>query len=262
MKTRLTLPFLLAAVVVGPGPLVAQGQELGQMASVTTWEIEASHLPHFMEVATQVTEAAKKAGLPAEYGWTMWQKQNTITIVGAFNRAELDDPDHWMKQFAGTPGEGPLMEAFQAMEGMEISRSWNEIHQGLPAWTYQPEGYESTTPPQYVHVFEVWAKSTMSAQQEMSAVMGDIVAFWKEIEYPYPVWGNVVRYGEARYMFVIPYSDPATYHGEKSFQALIENHMAGDKWQDLETRLTAVMVRGDDSHHQFLPNQSYAGPGM
>lgn len=257
MKTRLSSIFTLAALALPVGQLAAQeSTELGPLSAVATWEVKAADLPQFMQVAAKVAEAAKKAGLAAEYGWSMWQRQNKIAIVGQFMRAELDDPEHWMKQFQGTDGEATLMEAFQAMEGMDILNGRNEIVQAMPAWSYRPEGYMPGEP-KWVHSFELWPKTGMQVQEDLNAVMGDVVAFWKEIEYPYPVSAAMVRYGEPRFVFVIPYDDPASYHGENSMPNLIAQHMAGEKWQALEQRIVSLMLRSNDSHYQFLPEQSY-----
>jgi hypothetical protein len=260
MRSRTTIGLAVAGVLAMSWSTQAQAQEpqLGELASVTTWQVEPAHLGTFLSVAAKVAQAAREAKLGEDYTWTMWQDAYTITIVGSFNRAELDDPQIWMKQFQGTPGEATLMEAFQEMEGMQIQRSINEIHQGRPDWTYEPEGMGE---PQLamVHVNEFWLKTGAEVEQKWNALIGDFMAFFKDVGYPYPIWGNMVRYGDQRVLFVTAYDDAGAYHGANSVEALAEKHMAGERWWGLIQRVGELTSRASDSHAQFLPEQSYMG---
>jgi hypothetical protein len=261
MRIRLTLSLAVAALVTFPLGALAQEYEEAKpsmLSAVSTWEINPADLGKFMTAAEQVVKAAREAELDREWAWTMWQNAYTITIVGQFNKAELDDPEVWMKQFMGTPGEATLMEAFQEMEGIGIVRATNEIHQDMPAWGYMPEGM-GEPPLAWVHVHEFWLKSGQANYQKWNALIGDFMAFFKDVGYAYPVWGSMVRYGDSRTIFVTAYDNPSEYHGAKGVEALAKQHMAGDRWQELLGRLAQLTNRADDAHLQFLPAQSYMG---
>ncbi len=259
MKVRLMQSLALAAIVALPQGAQAQEPttpELGPLSSVSTWQIDPADFEKFLAVAEKIVKAAKEANLGADYAWTMWQDLYTVAIVGPFNKAELDDPEVWMKQFMGTPGEATLMEAFQEFEAVSIVRGATEIHQEMPDWSYTPEGMGE---PSYawVHVHEFWLKSGQENLQKWNAVIGDFMTFFKNVGYPYPVWGSRVRYGENRAIFVVAYDDQSEYYGAKSVEALAQEHMAGDRWQELLARLAQLTNRAEDDHYEFLSAQSY-----
>jgi hypothetical protein len=256
------LGLALAALLTVPQWSQAQEHESPaavELASVSYWNIDPADLGTFMDVAAKVVKAAGEANLPAEYGWHMWQDMYTVVIVGQFNKAELDDPEHWMKQFMGTPGEATLMSAFQEMDNIDWLGGTNEIHQHMPDWTYEPAGWQPSMA--WVRVHEFWVKSGQQNQQKWNALIGEFMAFFKEIDYPYPVWGNMVRYGDSRNLFVTAYDNPANYLGDHSTTALAEKHGKSAKWQDLLGRLSQLTLKGETSDMQFLAAQSYL-PGM
>ena len=261
MNTPRTLAIALAASLVAPLGAVAQTDQAGELASVATWEVEPSQFGTFLSIAAKVVQAANQAQLGQAYSWSMWHNFYTITLVGPFNRKELDDPNDWMKQFTGTPGEATLMEAFQEMErtGVQIRNSVNEIHQGVPAWTYEPAGM-GQPPLAWVHVMEFWLKSGQQNEQAWNTLMGDFKTFFNDVSYPYPIWGNRVRYGDQRAIFVTAYDDPGAYHGDKGVQALAAKHNVADRWQSLIERVAQLTVRARDSYHEYLPQASYLGP--
>ncbi|MDH3497155.1 MAG: hypothetical protein OER21_10345 [Gemmatimonadota bacterium] len=261
MKSRFCLGVTLAAIVAVPRGAPAQEMEmprLGDLAAVSTWEINPADLGTFLTVATKVVQAAKQAKLGADYGWTMWQNFYAVTLVGPFNKAELDDPQVWMKQFMGTPGEATLMQAFQEFESVGILKSTMEIHQEMPDWSYMPAGMTQPSVA-WVHVHEFWLKSGQANFMKWNALVKDVMAFFKEMGYAYPVWGNMIRYGDARMLFVTGYDNPGEYHGAKSIEAVAEKRGAAARWQQLTARMAELSLRLTDSHHQYRPAQSYEG---
>jgi len=260
MKARFMLGFALAALLTLPQWSQAQETEATQLSTVSYWEIDPADLGAFLDAAEKVVQAAREANLPADYGWTMWQDMYTVVLVGQFNRAELDDPEHWMKQFMGTPGEATLMAVFEGMESIDWLGMSSEISQYMPDWSYQPEGM-STPPMAWVRVHEFWVKSGVENQQKWNVLIGDFMSFFKEIGYPYPVWGQMVRYGENRNMFVTAYDDPSAYMGDHSVEALAAEHGKAEQWQELLAQLSQLTLKGELSDLQFLPAQSYQ-PGM
>jgi hypothetical protein len=256
MKARFILGIGLAALLTLPQWSHAQESEAPDLATVTTWEVNPADMGTFMAVAEKVVAAAHEANLAAEYGWSMWQDMYSITLVGTFMKAELDDPEHWMKQFAGTPGEATLTAAFQDFESVSFLGARSEIHQNMPAWSYMPEGM--TAPPMaWVRVRELWVKGGQENYQKWDALIGDFMAFFKDIGYPYPIWGNMARYGENRVLFVTAYDTPSDYLGDHSVQAMVEKLDRTGEWQELLMRLGQLTMKGEVSDHQFLPAQSY-----
>ncbi len=130
--------------------------------------------------------------------------------------------------------------------------------QTVPEWIYWPEGME-VPPYGWTHIHEFWLKSGEENFQEWNALMGDLVSFFKDIGYPCPVSGVVVRYGDSRVMLATLYDDPSQYHGTTSVEALAAEHLAGGRWQELLSRLGELTTRARDDHYQFLPAQSYLG---
>ncbi len=259
MNRRTVLGFALAALLTLPQWSHAQDSkmpEMGPLSSVMTWDVEPADMQKFLGAVEKVVTAAREANLAPEYGWTMWQKNFSFTIVGPFNRAELDDPEIWMKQFAGTPGEATLAAAFQEFDDVSITRSVTEVHQEMPAWNYMPDGM--TMPPMaWARVHEFWTKSSQAANQEWNALIGDIMGFFKEIRFPYPVWGNTVRFGDNRSIFVTAFADPAQYLGANSVDQLAAKAGKTEQWQALMGRLSQVVRRSDSGDYRFMPNHSY-----
>lgn len=259
MRTKHILGLVMAAVLAVPQTgrtQEANPPEMAPLQSVATWDIDPADVGTFMQAVVKVVQAAREANLAPEYGWSLWQNMYSVTLVSPFNRAELDDPQDWMNQFAGTPGQATLMEAFQEMEGVQFLSTVQEIHQGMPAWSYMPEGM--TTPPMaFVRVNEFWTKSGQANDQAWNALIADFVEFFGNIEYPYPIWGSMVRFGENRTTFVTAYDDPGEYFGTNSVEALAERKGMLSEWQELLTRLSQVTRKAEVGDYTYLPDQSY-----
>jgi hypothetical protein len=252
------LGICLAALLTLPQWSHAQEDAAPKMdlSGVTTWDVNPADMGTFMASVEKIVKAAQEANLPAEYGWSMWQDMYSVTLVGQFMKAELDDPELWMKQFMGTPGEATLMEAFQDFEAVSILGSQSEIHQHMPDWSYMPEGM--TAPPMaWVRVHEFWGKSGQENYEMWNALIGDFVKFFGDIGYPYPIWGNMVRYGENRTLFVTAYDKPSDYMGEYSVEAMAERQGKMDEWNGLLARLGELTLKGEMSDLEFLAAQSY-----
>lgn len=257
MKTRFTLALAVAALIAVPRAALAQEMpRLGEMSAVSVWQVDPADMGTFMTVAQKVAQAAKQAKLGRGYGWTMWQTSYSISIIGPFNKAELDDPQIWMKQFMGTPGEATLMQAMQEFEGVDILGGATEIVQEMPDWGYMPEGM--TAPPMaWVHIHEFWLRSGEANFAKWNALIPEFVAFFEAIGYPYPMWSHMVRYGDNRTLFVTAYDNAGEFFGTKSVTALAEKHGMVDRWQQLLTRLNELVLRHRESDAQYLAAQSY-----
>ncbi len=263
MRTRSLVGFALAAAFIVPNQTEAQlpeMPELGPLMAVYTWQIEPADMAKFMAMGEKIAKAAKAAKLGQDYGWTMWQNLYTVSLVGPFNRKELDDPMVWVKQFMDTPGQAGLMEAFQDMEAVDFLGAQAEIMQAMPGWSYTPTGMAPMSAPlPMVHINEIWMKSGNANFTKWNTLMADFMAFFKEIGFSYPVYGYTVRYGDARAVFVTAYDNQSEYFGAKSVNALVAKRNLGAKWQGLLTRLGELTLRGEQSHFSYLPSQSYMG---
>ncbi|NIN12942.1 MAG: hypothetical protein GTN62_07395 [Gemmatimonadales bacterium] len=257
MKTRLSIILVGAVLVTLPRGALAQDMpRLGELSAASVWHVDPADMETFMTVAQKVAEAAKQAKLGPEYAWTMWQSSYRISIIGPFNKAELDDPEIWMKQFMGTPGEATLMQAMQEFEGVNILGGVSEIVQEMPDWGYMPEGM--TMPPMaWVHIHEFWLKSGQANFAKWNALIPEFVSFFRDIGYPYPMWSHLVRYGDNRTLFVTAYDDMGEFFGPKSVTALAQKHGMADRWMQLLTRLNELVIDHRESDAQFLAAQSY-----
>jgi hypothetical protein len=259
MKVRTLLGLALAAVLAFPQWSHAQEYEQSEsveLANVYTWHIDPADMGTFMSAVEMIAKAARQANLGETYSWHMWQDIYSFTIVTPFVEAELMDPEHWMKQYMGTPGEATLMAAFQEFEKVDMLGATSEMHQAMPAWSYMPEGM-SMPPMAWVRVHEFWVKGGQENDQKWNALIGEFMAFFKDIGYPYPIWGNMVRYGENRNLFVAAYDDPSAYVGANSVEAIAKKHGKAEQWEGLLMRLSQLTLRAESTDLQYMPAQSY-----
>jgi hypothetical protein len=265
MSTRFALGAALAGLLAMPAVLAAQQQQAApaeaRLWTVVTFEVDPADAAKFQGIAEKIVRAAGQASIDDEYGWTFWNNWYTYTLVSRFDRAELDNPELWMKRFEGTPGRATLMEAFQELRGVTLRGVTEELLEVMPEWGYTPQGYtQPATMPATtrVHVHEFWLKP--GVELEWNALVKDFMTFFGEIGYPYPIEGHRVRFGEGRSVFVTVYTSPGEYFGPNSIESLAQARNAGDRWGQLIGRMSQLVARARDAHHMFVPGMSYMGP--
>jgi hypothetical protein len=109
----------------------------------------------------------------------------------------------------------------------------------------------------FVRLNEFWLKSGEANAQQWAALIDDFIEFFGAIEYPYPIWGHTVRYGENRAVFATVYDDPGSYFGEHSPEALAARHGMADRWMELLGRMGQLVLDAEVSDAVYLQDQSY-----
>lgn len=256
MKARLILGVLLtAALAAAPGALAQEEDSEGRVVQVQTWNVEPSDAARFEAAIEKVVEAAGQAGLTRDYGWSFYNELFTYTLVYPVeNMAYFDDPDQWMRQFQGTPGEETLNAAFAEFDYVSSKVVANEIAEHLTEWTYEPAGSDGDYG--YAHVDEFWVKSGMD--DEFGELVKEFMAFFKEIGYTYPIYGHRVRFGDSgRRVFVTVFDSKEAFYGSRSLDNLIEMKGAGEQWGGLLERFAKVITAAKHSDTEYQPHLSY-----
>lgn len=264
MTKRAILGAALMALLAVPSAAVAQDEEggsytPGQMWHVVTWTLNPGDVATFRQVAEQVVEAAMQANLAAEYGWGFWNNMYSYTLVSQFEPASFTDPEMWMRQFKGTPGESTLQQAFEKMASVQVRSIMEEVLQDVNGWSFEPEGSEEPAEHGFGHVHEFWLKG--GVEQEFDGLIKDFMAFFKEMGYAYPVHGHRVRMGDTgRALFVTMYDTPEAYFGANSIERLVQQHNTTERWGELLERLAQLVTAGEESFMMYQPSMSYWGP--
>src|SRR5687767_13191683 len=110
MRRRIAV---LATLLLYPLSAIAQTAP-APYTMTSAFDVPTTESMRFEEAVRMIVDAAGKAKLKPQFGWGMWQSDNTYAVVGDMQKlAELDDPMAWMRQFERTPGQAVLMQAFQ-----------------------------------------------------------------------------------------------------------------------------------------------------
>jgi hypothetical protein len=221
---------VLAAILLS---VPAYAQQPSRFTGVGLYHVPVVESTRFEEGVRAIVDAAGKAKLKARWGWEMWQSDNRYAVItGMQSMGELDDPMQWMKQFANTPGQTALMQAFQKFNGMQMKEAM-EVMAPVAEWSYTP----AAGPPQlpaWAEVGEYWLVG--GVEEPYDRVVKDAIAFLKSINYPFMIIGNRTPVGERRVQFVILHSDPARYAAEDA------RLNANPKWQALVARFMPLMA--------------------
>ncbi len=106
------------------------------------------------------------------------------------------------------------------------------------------------------HITEFWVKS--GKEPQFGQLVEDMVAFLGELEYPYPVVGYRVHFGDSgRMVFVTWFDDRASYYGENNLQKLIGEKNAFERWSQLRGRLPELVLDIREHDAIFRPRMSY-----
>ncbi len=257
MKTRAILWCLLLPLLV---PFSAQAQEeeqeRGEMLFIETIKVMPEDVPAYEAAIAKVVQAAEMAGLSPDYKWAFMNDMYTYTLVFPFkDMAYWDDPDQWMRQYEGTEGEEALQAAFKEFSEIDTRVVASEVMEHVEDWSYTP-ATSAAADAENVHLTVFWLKSGKG--DEFTQVTKDIMALLKEIGYPYPVAGHRVRFGDTnRRIFVTWFDNKSNFYGEKSLMAVIEKKGAGERWGELMSRISALIIDGDHSDAVYKPEMSY-----
>ncbi|MFQ5747497.1 MAG: hypothetical protein ACE5HF_09815 [Gemmatimonadota bacterium] len=262
-KLHSALGALAAAALILPSPSLAQDEGSGEdagLAYIVSIEVAPGDRDAYETAVGQLVDAAKLADLDAAaWGWFFWSSPSGYTLVYPFaNMAYWDDEGLWQRQFAGTPGEAAMAEAFQAF-GTVPHQATSEILEFVPEWMYMPGGEsagEGAEPELKVaHVHDEWVRS--GQEEAYDALSKDFIAFLKDIEYPYMVHGHRTRIGPQRMVWVVFADELAGYYSDDNWMGLIEEHGASERWQELDARFNDLVARWDHSDYTYKADMSY-----
>ncbi len=256
MKTRAILGTALVAFLLAPAASLAQeGYERGDLLFIETIKVMPKDAQAYEATMAKVVEAAQLANMGADYKWAFMNKGFTYTLVYPFkNMAYWDDPQQWMRAFQGTPGEAKLNEAFGEYNQLSMRTVSAEVVEHVKDWSYDPA--MAMQDAMLAHVVSFWL---MSGQQEQfNEVTKEIMAFFKEVGYPYSISGHRTLFGDTdRATFVIWYNDRGAFYGANSLDKLVEKKGMGEKWGALMGRLAEVVIDHDSGDMDYKPNMSH-----
>lgn len=259
MKTRAFVAVLVAAAM--PASAFAQQMQEpspgGDLAQVMTFEVAPSDVYAFQNTMTKLVSAARQAELAANFGWHMWTDQlGSYTLVYPVpNMAYFDDEEQWMRQYQGTPGEATLMAAFEEFATLDARVTASEVVEQVPNWTHEP-----ATPTEWNHteVHTFWLKPGEPNMMKFDALVQEFMAFFKTVENPYAVWGHRVRMGDVgRTFFVVAFDNKPAFYGENSIEHIAEQKGMLEQWNQLLSRLPALIIKAETTTHDFLPDMTY-----
>lgn len=242
-------------------PATAQEDVAPTLISIQEFEVAPADMSAFESAVGKIVQAAGEAELDNLYRWSVYQRDDVYFVVDwPSSMADFDDEEAWYRQFAGTPGEATLNQAFDEMESLDMAhRMW--VDQEMTEFSYQP-----ANPIDFADHGGVWIATEwwrMGAEEGMPENTERVTSLLEEIEFAYPVILHRNRVGEGgRVSVIVPFDTPANLYGSSSLEAALEAADAGERWgqimeeryamlRDLETGL--YMFRGDLS---YLPEGS------
>ena len=258
MRTRLILSFLVAALAVPVASFAQEEGERGQLGEMMTWRVAPEAAADFEAAITKIVEAAELANIGEEFAWFFWQDGFDYGFYAPTeNMAQFDDPDAFMRAFQGTPGEAPLMEAFESFGSLHYEVLSREVIEGVPGWDYT---LEQPVEINYALMYESWMKP--GTEMKADELSKEWVAFLQEVGYPYQAAGYRVHFGDVgRLVFFIWYDDQADYYGPKDMAKLVEAKGLGAKWEEFGKRWNALITRYDETTWTYRADLSYT-PSM
>jgi hypothetical protein len=232
-------------------PVLSYAQQApARFTNVSLIEVPVAESARFEDGVRAIVEAAAKAKLKARWGWEMWQNDNTYAVIsGMQSIGEMDDPMLWIRQFANTPGEAALTQAFRKLNGMQLKETI-EVMAPAAEWTYVPA---SGPPPQpaYAQVYEYWLVA--GSDEEYDRIVREAIAIIKSINYPFMIIGNRTPVGQRRVQFVWLHSDPARFVAEEA------RLMRNPQWQALVGRVTPLIADMNSTTWRARSELGYRG---
>jgi hypothetical protein len=256
MRTRaILLPLFLGLLL--PSALRAQSdnEQRGDLLYIETVKVSPADAAAYEAGIAKVVKAAELAELGEGFKWAFMNDMFTYTLVYPFGDfAYWDDRDQWMRQFGDTPGEAMLKEAFGELSDLSTRVVAAEVVEHVKDWSYEPKKSRPDATKAHIDVF--WVKSGKG--EEFSELTKDVMAFFGEIGYVYPVAGHRVHFGDTdRRVFVIWYDDAAGFYGANSLETLVEKKGAGERWGKLMARMATLIVDADHGDSELKPGMTY-----
>jgi hypothetical protein len=236
----------------------AAAEEGPMFNQIVEFEVSPAHAAGFEMTLEKIVEAAKLADLSADYGWMFFRNGSNFTLVYPVeSMAYFDDEDRWRRQFMGTPGEAMLMEAFEMFGELDYS-SKSLVHKRNPAHSYMPPN--PIEDPNHVMVYVNWVKpGHQEAHAENTAALMKIIS---DLKWRYAVhaYDGVIGDGGVR-LYVVPFDDLSTFHGEGSLSAYLAQHEKGDEWGAIYGERMKLVRAMDSWDEEFVPGMTYMPEG-
>lgn len=252
---RILALTLLWVVLLAPR---APAQEpSGVLIQVVALEINPADVAKWTDGVQKIVAAAKQAKLAQNYAWSFWQENifRYRLVYPVANMAYFDDPLQWMRQFQGTPGQATLTAAFEQLNAVQARTVSDMVLQHMPAWSRETALPMANLP--YAHVDEFWLKG--GTEQQIDALMKDLVAFLSELGYVYPAHGYRPRLGGTGEHLIVTFFDSReNFYGKNDLERLIQTKKASARWQELLTRFTGLTTRAIHYDSDYRPNLSYS----
>ena len=257
MRRSLTALACLAFVAGSSSSVLGQDAEYaayeGPMyREIIQFEVSPGDAAGFEMAMEKIVAAAGEAELSAaDYGWSIYRDGNTFHLVYPVkSMAYFDDEQQWMRQFADTPGQATLEEAFAMFGDLDYSSSSHIIKMNLE------HSYTPASPikdPNYVMVYRNWLKpGQQEAHAENTTALMQIIS---DVEWRYGVYAfdGVIGDGGLR-VYVVPFDDMSTYFGEGSLPAALAAHERGEDWAALMGARQKMIRASDNFDAEFMPN--------
>lgn len=221
---------------------------------VTEFDVSPGDAAAFEMAVEQIVEAANQADLSAEYGWMFFRDGSKFTLVYPVgSMAYFDDPDQWMRKFSDTPGEATLMEAFDAFGKLDYS-SKTQILKANPTHSYDPPS--PIEKPNYVMVYQSWVKP--GKQEAFAENTAKLIQIISDVQWRYAVhaYDGLIGDGGLR-IYVVPFDDQVTYHGDGSLPAYLAQHEKGAEWEALMGQRVKLVRAMADMELAYVPGMTY-----
>ncbi len=238
-----------------PAPADRQQADRPDYVVVTWFEVAPPDADAFRAAVRDVRQTAVDAGIPSDFRWDIYARDNTYVFVSWREAmADFDDPDAFMRQFEGEHAErlGEIFESFGDVQATALTN----VLRPRPDWSHTPDE-TPVTMGQHAGVFVIshWPGRTTPDAFEASAKR--VVAFVGEVGYPYPVQAYQVMLGDEHVEFVIPFDDPAELYGANALQPLVEAAGRADEWEGILRDHRALLADMDSQILFYLPDLSY-----
>jgi hypothetical protein len=261
MRRMMTALACFALVAGSWSTALAQDAEYGaaeyegpMFSQIMEFDVSPADAAGFEMAMEKIVEAAKLADLSADYGWMFFRTGSTFTLVYPVeSMAYFDDEDQWMRQFMGTPGEATLMEAFESFGELDYS-SKSSINKFNPAHSYDPPN-----PIENTNQVMVYVNLVKPGKQEAHAEnTAELIKIISDVQWRYAVhaYDGVIGNGGLR-IYVVPFDDLSTFHGEGSLPAALAQHEKGEEWEALMGKRMKLVRATDSQDHTFVPDMTY-----
>jgi hypothetical protein len=236
---------VLAVLLFAPALALAQLPP-APYTSISAMKVPVPEIPRFEEAAKQIVDAAGKAKLKPRFGWEIWQNDNTYAVVSSMQTmSELENPMMWIGEFANTPGQAVLTQAFEKLTGMRYTEE-TEVMQPIAAWSYTPATMPRIA---YAEVIEYWPVA--GSEEQFDKAVKEAVAILKSSNYPFLTLGNKTPAGRRRVQFIVLHDDPG------KLAAADAKLQANPQWQALGARFMSLIVDMKTTQWRLRPELSY-----